>query len=533
MTWEWIILTAGILAAVFARIPLHPEGYDKLKEWAFTAVMAVGALMGAATGSLPAPGGPGAWLLLCFVLLASISVLWSDFFYNARVEIPRLFAILYFLFLASTLPRDPVLWSLWVPAPFVALYGLSQQLLRKDLLIKEHNAFLRKKYRFFGWSFGSNQAGTYLAPMPFIGMYLVTLMPWPWSAAVYFGVALCAFGLWHSHCKGAIVANLIGTMVLAPWAIPLILIAAAAFVWKRRALFDGAGHRVMLLRICLEMFKHKPLLGWGPRSFRTHHHVAVAAINKRDPSILGKPGVGGKYAFWVGRRAHNDFAETFADYGLVGGLLFLGFIALVISRAISSEPMLLAGVVAAVSSAAFFYPWRQIDVGLPLFVLLGINLQAAPIAPPPAVALIVAVAAGAILWEFCAKPYWSMRAALAGRLPEALTWQPFATEYLFLIAQLAVKVKDAALAFNCAEKALYHYDGDRPYWEILNIFGAAAAMAGAITTAEHAFRRCLTMHPNYKPARRALEQLQLYKLGKLRPARKKKKPNRKKEAVNA
>ncbi|PJF20531.1 MAG: hypothetical protein CUN56_15700, partial [Phototrophicales bacterium] len=70
----------------------------------------------------------------------------------------------------------------------------------------------------------------------------------------------------------------------------------------------------------LDMFKDKPVWGWGANSFQ----YVFPDYQKDYPAIWRHPAV--KNARWSWKDAHNDWVQILAEYGIVGSVLILGIL---------------------------------------------------------------------------------------------------------------------------------------------------------------------------------------------------------------
>jgi O-antigen ligase len=79
---------------------------------------------------------------------------------------------------------------------------------------------------------------------------------------------------------------------------------------------DGLGARAVVTQATFEMARDQPVTGWGSGSYR----FLFTIYQQRYPEILSP---GGLRLYW--EHAHNDYAELFAELGIIGcSLLLLG-----------------------------------------------------------------------------------------------------------------------------------------------------------------------------------------------------------------
>jgi tetratricopeptide (TPR) repeat protein len=89
----------------------------------------------------------------------------------------------------------------------------------------------------------------------------------------------------------------------------------------------------------------------------------------------------------------------------------------------------------------------------------------------------------------------------------ALQLQPHRSEYLSRVSIDALNHGQYTVAFNCAEKALFYYDGEEPEWVTLHNFGQIALVNGAFGVAEAAFEQALLIYPTSKVVLKSIREL--------------------------
>jgi tetratricopeptide (TPR) repeat protein len=123
-------------------------------------------------------------------------------------------------------------------------------------------------------------------------------------------------------------------------------------------------------------------------------------------------------------------------------------------------------------------------------------------------ALLISAIAVYLMYLYHYKPFaanWETEHG--GDSLKALMLQPYASEYLTRIAKDALVQKQIGLAFNCAEKALYHYDGELPEWSVLHNFGQIAAVNGALAVAKMSLDQALLINPSAKEVLESLREV--------------------------
>jgi len=112
-------------------------------------------------------------LFLGYLLLLTLSATWSDNVEDALRDMPRWWTLFYFFLVCSRTPPELVLQAVFVPAPFVAAYGLTQQWFKKDLLWPLMNTnpdAWKKLVRFYSFLGNANYTGAYLTVCFFAGL---------------------------------------------------------------------------------------------------------------------------------------------------------------------------------------------------------------------------------------------------------------------------------------------------------------------------------------------------------------------------
>jgi len=171
--------------------------------------------------------GPILYLGL-FVAYLTASLFWCDDPRGALEDLTRWWGVLLFAFCCSLAPMELVLRALFLPAPFVAIYGLMHQWLAIDPIHEETAEFLRtrrKKTRLYSWLGNSNYTAAYLAPQFFIGFHLaLTGSAWWFVGLVPVGIAI----VW-SRCRAAWCSVTVGLAVLDSFACLAFSLPLAGF----------------------------------------------------------------------------------------------------------------------------------------------------------------------------------------------------------------------------------------------------------------------------------------------------------------
>ncbi len=493
-------------------------GWTEFKDRAFVLLSAAAFVV--LLPFLPAVGGRGAASFLgLFVAYLTASTFWSDDPRGALEDLTRWWGLLLFALCCGVAPMELSLRAVFLPAPFVAVYGLIHQWLVMDPIHPETAEFLRKRKkatRLYSWLGNSNYTAAYLAPNFFIGFHLaLTSSPW-WFLAL---VPVTAAIVW-SQCRAAWCSVVVGLAVLDAILYPELIalgitlfLALALICLPRIAPTIG---RIFYALACFHMWRGRPLFGWGPRVFRRKYFRVQAQMNRKDPTILGDLENEGRNTFPVGKRAHNDHAETLAEGGVIGYGLLLAFMGVSVYAALP-HPVLTAGLVAAWVHALFFYNLRTAATAIPAFGLagaaaMGPGVVAVPLAPAVLLAAVAAWIAYRHAWrplvagEHYARACDNNQGEEAERhLQRALQLDPY--NNMFLTA--AAFPRDGwnpAQAFIYLERAIQHIDGQKLEWALFDQFGRTAWMNGAMLVAKRAFEQAVFLNPSYQPAYEGLQK---------------------------
>jgi len=526
------LVLLGIAMAVVPIIRFDGVfGVDQAKEQATILLMGIAAIVMLWSG-IPAFSGPNRYLL-AVVVFCVFSLLWADHHHLATREVVRVLSVLVFCLLAQRVPFDFSFQAAVIPATVTALYGMSQQLLKKDIVDPRFTPFMRKKTRFKGWMGNSNYTAAYLVPCFFISLWLI------WNVSAFYAISAVIIigGIALSHCRAAQGAVALGLCIIEPAVLFMVIPAAIVTYMYKVGCKESVGHRLLMTRAAIAMWLRRPIFGWGPRCFRHKHTRAVAELNLKDPTILGNQKEPGRFQFTVGRRAHNDYAESLAEYGLLGCALCAAFLGFVVLRAWEADTFILAGVVAFMANAAFFLSFRDTGVSLPFWLLAGVAISEGQrqiaIKVNIEMAFIAALAIAYLVYCYAYKPWRANRAAEKGDLLTALKLEPYRTEWLYRITKEAMKNKNYPLAFNCAEKALFFYDGERPEWAVYFVFGSIALDAGAVDIAASCFHQAAILQPNAKEVGEAIKVIRGLEKERQRHEAMVKKSNSKKKKTKA
>lgn len=167
----------------------------------------------------------------------------------------------------------------------------------------------------------------------------------------------------------------------------------------------SVGQRLLLWKAALEMIRARPLLGWGPQTFRLHYldHQGQLLAHPENASFIpltGNP-----------LHTHNDYLQLWVEGGALALVVFLAFVVTVFVRALKalrrSDDLfylgMLGGLVSILVGALVSFPLHRPTTSLLFWVLAafltapGARWVRLPVARPVSVVLLV-VAVCALLF---------------------------------------------------------------------------------------------------------------------------------------
>ena len=526
---------ALVLIPIF-RLQGAVHGYSEAKEYVFICISAL-AFIGMLFAGIPILSRPMDWIFLAFVAYITMSVYWSDSPSVAVKDVPRWWAIFILYLACGHVPRETLILAVFLPAPVIVAYGLYQQLACKDPLdhwvadlLKHH----RKSLRFYSFLGNSNYSGSYLVGSIFAGVYCVA------NISMWFlpALALCIVGIAFTRCRGAWVAVVVGFLGVIPEAWPVMIAMVGALVvmsWKR---WEPVHTRVHFLNVGWTMFKERFLFGWGPASFRRKIFKTQAYMNQQNPRILGTLKKKGLISTPLARRMHNDHAEMFVEFGVIGGALWFGVLGLGMYQAVMGGQWYVAGGILAISvNALFFYPVRVVGIGLALWAFLGTAGSSQPAVaafflPPLYLSIPLALVVAMVTWEFAVKRLLAVghmfhyhlsvrtnnRAEGETHLKSALELDPLNGHILAEFGAFYANTSPA-MGISTLMRSIDLYDGEKIEWSLWVQMGNVAVLNGAAEFARVCFRMAIYLNPSYKKPHECLIELDklIKKLGGKRP----------------
>lgn len=514
---------ALVLIPIF-RLQGAVHGYSEAKEYVFICLSAL-AFIGLLFTGIPVLKSNMDWFFLAFILYITLSVYWSDAPSLAVKDVPRWWAIFLLYLVCSNVPCETLMLAVFMPAPLISAYGMYQQIRKRDPLDHWVHDMLRtnaKGLRFYSFLGNSNYTGSYLVGAIFAGIYCVAnISLWfaPFLMLVIVGIALTrARGAWV-----AVIVGFLGVMPeMWPYMVPMF-IAIGVISWRR---FNTAKTRVHFLNTGWTMFKERFLFGWGPNAFRRKIFKTQAYMNQMNPRILGTLKKRPLIDTPLARRMHNDHAEMFVEYGLIGASLWFAVIGLGLFQAFTSGQWYIVGGILAISiNALFFYPVRVIGIGIGLWAFLGasgsqnmaqVQFTHLPLYLSLPIALIVCMVA----WEFAIKRLMAISHMFHYNLAQIAQDRPGGETHLraamefdplngHIMAEFASFYANASppLSMSTVLRSIELYDGEKIEWSLWVQMGTTAVLNGAADFARVCFRMAIYLNPSYKRAYECIDEL--------------------------
>ncbi len=329
--------------------------------------------------------------------------------------------------------------------------------------------FRQKQYK-PGSIFGNpNHMGSYLTLNLFVFLWL------SFNTSVWFLMmaGIIVISIYMTKHKTSIISSaLVGSLLAYHYIdnIYLLFIAPLLLV-----LYLIRSHRVSNLKgsieirigyyiACLDTVIHRPITGWGLRTFRREQFFAVHRIGKKYPDVFKK------YPLPTTHRLHNDYLEIFHELGIVGFLLFLYIL---YGLNWSGDIILSSGLLAVLVISFFFFPLREPHIAAPFWVLAGTTSNTSvELAFPPGYSLMLLVVVLAIscmaYWYAYNKMlaiYWWMQIPIAkteGAWRKAVgachKADPYYNQFLMYMYKTFVQ-KNPDLGLDCISRLSEHFDG--------------------------------------------------------------------------
>jgi O-antigen ligase len=493
-------------------------------------------------------------ILYAMVLIAmysTFSVIWSTNVEQSWQDIIKWWALVGLFIMVSTIPVNTLLIISVIPIPFILAWGILQQLGYEpfDKTLTKYNKDLRELGEHnFRWSMGNlNHAAAFLAPYLFIAIYL-TVNVSTWFAVL---IPMILYGVYSTRCYTAMAGMFVGLCVIYPkyslWMLSVIpACMIALLVFKKRyseqykRLFEkkiyNLTSRFYYWLIAFNLWKKRPIFGWGMNSFSKETFECQAEMNESDPSLLGykdeQRDEKAKYTPYP-ERAHNDLVEMLSDGGIIGFILLAGFMGTIIYSAIvSGNYILLGGLICLMVHGCMFYT-------LSSFSYIPYILLAACVAQPSdiiwyAIPLPIAIIGVLVIAKLCINRVIKAQMAMvwmhksvtviedadADTMEGAQKGFNLQNEYInkainlddvnghILHVAVTHKMKrDKWLALHYAERAIHLYDGTMRLPELFARCGELQMWCGNIEGAKKSLNYALYLNPRLEMARKVLAHM--------------------------
>lgn len=481
-------------------------------------------IAGGLVAGMPPPGGNALILLSLMVAVLLASTFISD--KRSADGIDRVLSwgsLAYLYWIASTFPIDILALIVFVPAPAVALWGIYQQIFKRDPLNKGVDLFLKmraKKTSCMSFIGNTNHLSAYLVPCFFAGLYLtVTESFWYLMPLVPIWLAI---GL--TYCRAGCISTIcgLGAVVLRmnPGLWPIfVALCFAAFLISCKRIEPTVG-RIFYALEGFMLFKKRPVLGWGAAGFRREHFDVQAQLNNRDPSILGDSKTPPKIGFPMAEHSHNEYVEMAVSSGIVGLGLLISFLGVSFYGGLSVNPFIFGGIVAGIVHAMFFYNFT-VMAGAAQFIVLcamaspsiGSHVSVPWFAAIPLAILFIFIGLRCGLGPFLAgKRYHEASMEIDHEKRTAILKRAMALDYIqrgSYLYQITISTlaKDVTEATIWAEKMINHWDGEKVAWNAWDLYARIMQLNGALLMARIAFKRALFYKPGFQPSVQGLVEV--------------------------
>jgi len=493
-----------VLVPIFRMFELY--GGEDAKTYLFIVMTGIVFII-ALFLQFPIPDTLASSALFLFICYLSISSLWSDNVQDSINDLPMWWALFFFYMVCHCVPRNMLLLAIFVPALFVVTYGFSQYFTGYDIFLP-----ISKDFHFRSWFHNQNYVGSYLIVVFFISLYFAANVSlWFLVSTFYIGL-----GIYLTRARGSWLAVIAGFAFLIPWYGVVGLLVVTAFWGFYKKSRGGLKARWWLNQVCLEMFKKKPLFGWGARGFRRNLYTIQADMNKKKPEILGTINKVGKYPHSRGKRTHNDHIETLVDVGLLGCIPYALFFGTVIYSAMA-EPILAGALLAVTVNALFFYPFRAAAPSLPFFALAGTFGSVQFINISLWYAIPIAFIAGYIIYKhaimkFIGTLYYNKarnQKEIMGAskyVLKALKCDSDNNEYQVYAADM-FRDTIPALSLELMGKAINNFSGMHAQWDLYLHYGIIAQKNKAYALAANSYAHSMYLDPAWIDTYNAIQNL--------------------------
>ena len=485
--------------------------------------------------------------LSLLAVYATTTAIWTTNNDQTWREIVKWWALVAMFIMAQSIPVNNLFAISLVAVPVIFAWGCVQLYGYEpyDETLTKYNKDLRElKEPNFRWSMGNlNHAGAFLAPYLFINIYLAINVSHWYFVVIPFIVT----GVFLTHCWSAMAGMYVGLcFIYPPYSLTLlgaIPIGLACYFILRKKHAEYFDKKIYSLKtrsyywlMAFNLWKNKPIFGWGLKTYSKELFECQAEENLKDPSLLGykdsEKDIKPKYIFWP-ERVHNDAIEMLCEGGLVGFILILSFMASIIYVGIVTQNyIVLGGALCLMVHGMLFYTLSSFSV-VPYMVLLGALAGQRPVefyAVPLPLSILGALVILNICYEKVIKPQiarmYSHKAMnviegldsskiedveKGARLQheyinKAYEYAPKNGKVLFVATNMKSN-QDSQIALHLAESAIHNYDGEMRLPELFGRYGDLQFQCGNVSGAKRAMEYAIYLNPRLSGVRKSLQQV--------------------------
>jgi O-antigen ligase len=475
--------------------------------------------------------------IFLLALYTTLSASWSSNIEQSWKDIVKWWSLLGIFTMAANVPVNSLMVVSIIPIPFFIAWGFLQysghEPFDKDMKYYVNNSAKIPRRLFLGGMGNTNHAAAFLAPYLFINIYLAI------NVSIWFAVLIpfIIAGVILTKCYSAMLGVLAGMCFIYPpyslWLLLCIPIGVCAsivlyvyyptiyekVIGTKRLNFMS---RIYYWKVAFELWKKKPIFGWGPDSFKKELFECQAEMNQKDQSLLGykddAKDIPSKYTPYP-EKAHNDYVQFLADGGIVGFILILLFVASIIYSAIlSGNYILLGGAICLAVHGVFFFTISTLSF-VP-YMILGAALSPSPIlyyAVPLPIALIGVLAIIRLCVTHAINPV--IASILAQKavgeaneekrenlIDKAISFDSTNSQLCMIAVDVKVQ-KDRWIALHYMEHAIHCFDGIMQLPILFLKYGELQNLCGNLDAAQKAFKYALYLNPRLDRARFLLKKI--------------------------
>jgi hypothetical protein len=475
--------------------------------------------------------------LFLVVLYITMTATWSSNIEQSWKDIIKWWSLLGLFTMATMVEAKTLLMISMIPIPFFIAYGFMHHYgyepFDKDLRKYVKAQVLSNRARFLGFMGNTNHAAAFIAPYLFIAIYLTV------NVSLWFSlfIPMILVGVYLTQCYSAMVGIFFGLCVIYPqyslWLLVFIPIGAIVLLIIKKRYSEqytqrfekkifNLTTRFYYWLIAFNLWKKRPIFGWGICAYRKELYECQAEMNKKDDSLLGykdeKEDIPAKFTPWP-ERAHNDYVEMLCDGGIIGFILMVTFMSAIVYTAIGSgNYILLGGIICLMVHGFMFYTMSTLSV-VPYMVLIAALSQPVVLlyAVPLPIALIgVCIIVKLIVTHVIKIQVAMMYAHRALSATDQIKKEQYIDKAIALdstnshICMIAVDLKivrDKWIALHFAEHAIHCFDGLMQLPRLFLQYGEIQALCGNSEAAHKSFQYALYLNPRLDRARYLLQQM--------------------------